>query len=175
MYQPARPAGQVNASVITAQMFPDQFLTTQPALLPVAGSGRLEQIRFRVRASGSATTIAATTSFLVSLYVGQSLTVASNALLKALTATVINNTTASWYLEALLLFDSISGNLTGQVGGMINNAIIASTAITPVAGLNGSSGPLGTEPVCNLCVGATFGVNASPSNVGRMAMFVLDT
>jgi hypothetical protein len=170
----ARPAAPVSAAVITVQIFPDQYVSANPVVIPVPGSGRLEQKRFKIRASGIATTAGATTTFGVTLYAGQSLTAASNTALGSLTGVVINTTTAAWFLEGILIFDSVSGHLNGTLSGLINNTIAAAAAITPLSGLNGSSGPLGTEPVVNLCVGCTFGVNASASNVGRMSEFILE-
>lgn len=170
----ARPAAPVNAAVTTVQMFPDQYVSANPVVIPVPGSGRLEQKRFKIRASGTATTAGATTTFGVTLYAGQSLTPGSNTVLGSLAGVVINTTTATWFLEAILIFDSISGKLTGTTSGLINNTIGAAAAITPLLGLNGAAGPLGTEPVVNLCVGCTFGVAASASNIGRLSEFILE-
>lgn len=171
--QPARAGAIVNAAITTSQIFPDQMNSAVPAIIPIPGTGRLEQKRFRVLASGYATTIAATTNFLVTLYNGISLVPANNAVVGALAATVINTTTAPWWIEAVLIFDSVSGKLNGTFSGMVNNAILAAAVISPMTGLNGSSGPSGTEPVTNLCVGVTFGVNASASNVARLGSFEL--
>jgi hypothetical protein len=169
---PGRAGAIVNASVTTAQIFPDQINSSIACVIPVPGSGRLEQKRFRVLASGYATTAAATTTLAVTLYNGSSLAVASNTVIAALAATVVNNTTNPWWMEGVFVFDSVSGKLNGTFSGMISNTIIAAAAITPVTGLNGTTGPLGTEPVVNLCVGVTFGVNAT-GNSARLGYFTL--
>jgi hypothetical protein len=170
---PSRAAAPVNASITTPQIFPDQVNSSVPVFIAVPGSGRLEQKRFRLIATGCATTLAATTTFAVSIYSGNSLVPANNTLIAALAATVINTTTAPWWIELGLVFDSVSGKLQGSSSGMINNAIIAAAAITPLTGLNGTTAPAGTEPVFNLCVGVTFGVNANAGNVARLGEFVI--
>jgi len=169
----ARRAAPVNASVITVQIFPDQQNPAIPVFIAVPGSGRLEQMRFKVRASGSATTVGATTTFAPSLVPGAVIT-GPAAPLGILAATVVNTATTTWWIEAQLIFDSISGKLTGQFTGMINNTIIAAAAITPILGLNGSNAPAGTEPVFQVSCGATFGVNAASGNVARLAELVLE-
>lgn len=170
----ARAAGPISAAVTTAQIFPDQIVTTNPVVIPVPGSGRLEQKRFKIRGSGIATTVGATTTFGITLYAGQSLTPGSNTALGSLAGVVINTATATWFFEGVLIFDSVSGKLCGTVQGLINNTFSAAAAITPITGLNGAAGPAGTEPVVNLCVGGTFGVNASAQNVARMSEFLLE-
>jgi hypothetical protein len=117
--------------------------------------------------------VAATTNFLVTLYSGNSLVPANNTVIGAVAATVINTTSCPWWIEAALAFDSVSGKLQGSISGMCNNAILAAAAITPLTGLNGTSAPAGTEPVFNLCLGVTFGVNASAQNVARLGEFVI--
>ena len=172
--QPARAAAPVNANTVGTQIFPDQQISTNPVVIAVPGSGRLEQKKFRVLASGYATTAAATTTFQAGFFVGQSLTVGNNTSLGLLTATVINAATAPWWIEASLVFDSVSGKLQGQFAGMINNTIEAAAVLTNVVtGINGTNAPAGTEPVFNLVIGIAFGVNASIANVAHLGQFIL--
>lgn len=173
--QRAKPAGPVNAAVTTAQIFPDLSSPALAAILNCPGSNRLEQKPFKVTASGVATTAGATTTGTASLYAalvapGTPLVAADWTLLGAGTAEVINTTSASWLIEADLLFDSLSGILAGTFNSNSNNTPIAAAKITnSVTGINGQ-----TEPVLVFAVGYTFGVNASASNIARLADFCLD-
>jgi hypothetical protein len=84
------------------------------------------------------------------------------------TAAVINTTTAAWYLEAELLFDSTSGHLVGTFKNGVANVPIAAAALTAVlAGINGQN-----EPALLFAIGITF--SAAGANVGNLADFSLN-
>lgn len=165
----ARTAANVNAASNAAQVFPDQQNPTSPVFIQIPGSGRFEQKRFKVRASGFATSAGATTTFQPTLYAGSSLTAGSNTILGAATATVINTTSAPWWIELQAIFDSISGKLQGTFSAMINNSMIAAAALANVVtGLSAQ-----TEPVLTICCGITFSV-ANAGNIGGLKYLVLD-
>lgn len=187
--QKAPPAAQVLAAVTTAQIFPNLSIPTLAAILNISGSGRLEQKKFTVRASGFATSAAATTTVQAVLYASKVPFSAANTLLPGTwsaiatsTARVVNTITAPWWIEADLSFDSIGGHLQGNFNAEINNLFDAKAAIAnPLTGLNGTSYPVVQggvsipvgEPVFAMAVGLLFGVNASAANIGNLAEFIL--
>lgn len=186
----SRPAAKVLAALLTAQIFPDLAIPTQACVLNVPGTGRLEQRKFSVRASGFATTAAATTTFLASFFIAKLLPATSlvpaswAAVMCAGTARVINTATVPWWLEATIEFDSVGGKMGGIFNQMANNLFDASAAITgTLTGLNGTGmpavqpGPVTVqpaEPVFVIGCAATFGVNASAANIANLAHFEID-
>ena len=185
--QVAPKAAQVSAAILTAQIFPNLSIPTLPAILNVPAGGRLEQQKFKVRASGYATTQAATTTVLLSLFgkpvvPGTPLTPANWTLLGASTARVVNTTSCPWWIEADLTMDSISGKLGGTFNALINDLYDASAPIANIlTGLNATSYPVvqgantipAVEPAFAVCVGITFGVNASVGNIGNLGNLIL--
>ncbi len=186
--QKAPPAAQVLAAVTTAQIFPNLATPTLAAILNIAGTGRLEQKKFKVRGSGYATTAGATTTVTATLYAknaapAASLVAGNWSVIGVSSARVVNTTTVPWWIEADLIFDSVGGKLGGTFNAMVNNTLDAAAAITnPLTGLNGSSYAVtqgatkvpAAEPVFVVAVGLTFGVNASAGNIGNLQELILD-
>lgn len=184
----APPAAKILAAITTAQVFPNLAIPTQACVMNVPGTGRLDQKAFVVRASGNATTQAATTTFTPTLYIakvlpGSSLVVANWTVMCSGTPRVINTTTAPWVIEAELQFDSVGGLMQGAFDQQVNNLYDGLAAITGrVSGLNGTGLPVlqgattvqPAEPVFVLAVGGTFGVNASVGNIANLANFTLE-
>lgn len=184
----SRPAAKILAAVTTAQIFPDFAIPTQACVMNVPGTGRLEQKSFTVRASGNASTNNATTTFKPTLYIakalpGTSLVAASWTVLCTGTARVINNTTAPWWIEAVLEFDSKGGLMGGVFDQQVNNLYDGIAAITgTLTGLNGTGMPVlqgatnvqPADPVFLVAVGGTYGVNAAAANIANLQNFVLE-
>lgn len=105
----------------------------------------IEQTLFNVIASGYIKTTNST-SITISLYEGAS--VATGTLLKASSATAQNSATASWFVRADLIFDSVSGVLAGTVGFYINKTLVASATLANFpTGFTNNSNPSANPPV----------------------------
>ena len=97
------------------------------------GSRQMQNRKFRMTVSGHA--ISGTTSTLtVSAYFTQgqpSTTVASNGTaFMATSATSLASTNQNFFLEATLMYDSVSQTITGYYMGSIANTLIVLTAVT---------------------------------------------
>lgn len=119
--------------------------------IPLPPKAGLEQIPFDVYISGYIKTTASGTVAL-GLYADNSATVTSGNLLhKTASATTQNTATAPFWFHAKLIYDSVSGKLTGQAGGSINNVIDPEIALTNVLTGISDSG----DPVLNLSLSIT--------------------
>lgn len=172
------PASNVNSAAAGAQIFPSTANLLLAASLQVPGSGRMSGKRVVVRASGYATTIAATTTAQITLYAIKNgalaagaapLTPGSYTVLLAGTARVINTTSAPWSYEARLSWDNVGKKVQGVAECMVNNLYDAPAALTNVLAIDDA----GNEPPFTLVVGITFAVNLSASNVGSLSEFSL--
>jgi hypothetical protein len=66
---------------------------------------------------------------------------APGTLIAVSTARAVGTTTAPWWVEAELLFDSVSGKLQGVQSAIVNNLYDAKAALAAVvAGINGAVG-----------------------------------
>lgn len=182
----ASPAAPLTGTVTTAQIFALASNPNMPATIAVPGKGRLDGKRFTIRAEGSAFVAAGTTTVNATLFAATGAIPASPlvpgswTLIKALTATAIATAVyAPWWIEAQLIYDSNGGAMQGAALGLINNASIASAAITQLTGINGTNLPVsqaGTvvqpaDPVAYFAVGITFGT--SGANIANLANFEL--
>lgn len=178
----AQPAAPVNANVTTSQIFPNRQVPAGPAVLAVLGSGRLEQKKFTVRASGTVTTGGAA-NVTVTLYAAKAIpgvpfTPGNWAVLAASTARAVATATSGFLIEADLELESVGGSLQGRFFALVNNLMDAYAAITnPLTGLNGTGEAVGAipaaEPVFYLAVGITFSA-AAAGNTAALGEFVLD-
>ena len=182
----AQPAAQVKANVATGQLFANAANPSVPAIINVPGSGRLEQKKFVVRASGTATT-GATSTVAPTLYMAKSVpatpfTPGNWTILGAATGVSFATTTGAWWIEALLEFESVGGTMQGSFSSLILNTLGAAAAIPNLlTGLNGTSQTVTqgstvvpqTEPVFVIACGLTFGT-ANVGNIGTMGDFSLD-
>jgi hypothetical protein len=170
----AAAANPANAAVTTAQIFSLASNSVQACSIGLPGKLVLESKRFTVRAEGNAQVAAGTTTGNITLL--GSLTLPAAPLvpanwttIKAGTAAAIAGLACPWWLQADLIFDSISGLLHGTVQ-LIANTLTATAAITGVlTGINGTNLPVTqagpvtvqpTDPVLYLAVAATFSVGA---------------
>lgn len=168
-------AANVAVNTGNAQIFPQSLNAAAAANLAVFGTGRFSGRQFFVRASGYATTDAATTTAVVTLYgaVGAvpaaPLVAGSWTIIKASTARVINATSAPWFLQATLTWDLVSKKLQGVTKHMINQLYDADAANTNALTAVDDT----AEPALNFAIGITFAVNLSAGNVGSMTEFSL--
>lgn len=132
----ATSAGQQNPTLAVLQSIvgtaETQILSGPLPLAPLScaipPATQLEQTQFKVYASGYIATTASGTITL-SLYSGVSTTIGSNTLLKASSAVTQNSATSPWWIEGTLIYDSVSGTLTGVVGFYINKVLVASATL----------------------------------------------
>lgn len=170
----AAPANPANAAVATAQVFALASNPLLPCVLGVPGKLALESKRFFVRAEGNAQVAAGTTTgnitLLGALAIPNAPLVAANwTVLKAGTAAAIAGLACPWWVQADLIFDSISGVLNGSFAQVMANTATAAAAITALTGINGTNVPVvqagpvtvqPADPVFYLAVAATFSVGA---------------
>jgi hypothetical protein len=154
--------------------------------LNVLGSGRLEQTKFAVRASGSVTTGASLTVLPV-LYMalvipGTPFTAANWTVLASGTARTVATTTCPWMIEAYIEFESVGGTMQGTFGATVNNLTDAQAALpnlltglngTPNSVTQGSTLVVAAEPVFVVACGITFGT-ANAGNKAVLGSFTLD-
>lgn len=140
------------------------------AILPVPGTSRLEQKAFIVRAEGIISNAAAASTATIQILTGTDTIIANDAVLATTGAAAIAaNATVGYMLEAVLFFDSVSGNLTGYFQGFIGATLVARTAITnPLTGLSGVN-----EPVFNLVCSAAV-ASANAANYAKLTTFALE-
>jgi hypothetical protein len=186
--QQAPPAANLVAPVTTAQLFALLANPTLACTIGAPGKLTLEGRKFKVRASGKATTTGATTTGAPSLYAANvvpasnPLAAASWKLLGTAVAKVINAATSPWWIEADLIFDSISGVLGGSFTDFENMVIDGAVPVANgLTGLNGTNlnvvqggntiGP--QDPVCVFAAGFTFGVSGA-GNTAYLTSLTLD-
>lgn len=115
-----------------------------------------EAVPFDLVVSGYVTTTN-TTNVTLKLYSGTSLTVASDVALAASAATAQNTASAPFEIHAHLLYDSVSGKLTGWFDGLVNNTLITKAALSNiVTGIKDTN-----NPVANFVLSATSSAAAS--------------
>lgn len=111
-------------------------------VLPLPGNKGNEQIPINLVASGYVKTTS-TTNITSKLLSGTSLTVGSDTSLGASTATAVNSTSCPWKIKAELIYDSVSGKLTGEIEHFINNSITAKAAVANVVtGISDTADPV---------------------------------
>lgn len=166
----APAAAQVNGAVATLQVFPNAVVLPQiPSILSCEGSGVVEMRKFIIRASGRCLTVN-NSNVQLTLHAAlgaTALTIAAPGTVIAQAAAVNQNTTgAPWYIEARLIFDSISGKLHGTFQTMVNNSLSAEAAVAAVlANVSGAAGS--AEPALQFTAGISFSI-AAATNIGIM-------
>ena len=147
--------------VTTEQVIPNAALTPSTALIAaIPSKSGLEQILFKIQASGRCAVNATTTTLTIKLYSGISLTVGSDTLLKSSGAITPTDTSFPWFLEGNGIYDSTSGKFHGTVKFVIDNQIVSEAVFTnAVSSVNDSN-----NSVISLVLSATFSA-ASASNV----------
>ena len=165
----APAAAPITAASAAQQVFATLTNALNATVLNILGTKRLEAKKFIVRASGTCTTVGATTTASPFIAVGTSLTVASDSIIAQPAGVTVNSTSCPWLLELELIFDSTSGKLNGSFKSCINNTPVAAQALsTVVTGLNSTP-----EPPFSLVAGFQFSA-AAAGNIATLAEFVLD-
>jgi hypothetical protein len=108
-------------------------------LSPTQGN---EATPFDLWASGTVVTGNAT-NVVGKLGVGTSTTDATNTALGSSSATAVGTTSANWKVHCELLYDSVSGKLTGTIEWLINNVLTAKAALANVVtGIKDTNNPV---------------------------------
>lgn len=129
-------AGPLPATLVllaTAEVLvPSVALASVPLTVQLKPDTTIEQTIFDVVASGIISTLS-TTNLTLKLYSGAA--IVSGNLLKS-SGTVAQNTVANanFYIKASLLFNSVSGKLSGTVKFYINDSLVAEAVITNFPG-----------------------------------------
>ncbi len=157
----------VVGSVTAEQVVPNAALTPSTALIAaIPSKSGLEQIPFKIQASGRCTVSAITTTMRINLYSGVSLTVGSNTLLRSSGVIAPTDTSFPWFLDGNGIYDSTSGKFHGTVKFVIDNQIVSEAVFTnAVSSVNDSN-----NPVINLVLSATFSA-ANAANVFYVQAF----
>jgi|SRR5579883_124816 len=139
------------------------------ASVTLPGDGRFDGKPFVLRASGRITT-GVSMQVNVGLQQGGSTTAASNATLANPVATV--NGSVSFVIEAMLIADSTSQQLSGIVYGNIGGTAIAQAAVTPVSNFNPNAKTTGSVPQPPASIGNPFVVTVTfaVGNAGNAAV-----
>lgn len=144
------PALQLITSATEAKIL-NPLNSTLALSVPIPPNTQLEQAPFDVFISGYIKTTASG-SIAIGLYADDLTTVTSGDLLhKTASAVTQNSATAPFWVHARLIYDSVSGELTGVCGGSINNVIDPEIALTNVQTGISNSG----DPVLNLSLSIT--------------------
>lgn len=144
-----KPATLSNIST-TFTLFKLSSDSTKPVQVFMPGGGRLDGVRFKVKASGYVTG-ATTTNATITLQYGTSATTGSNTTIEASTARAVNSTTRPWFIEAELITDSVVKALIGSGKSMVGNTLDALAAL--------DNAPTSVDPASEgqgFVVGCTF-------------------
>ena len=143
----------------TETVVPNPQATSIPLMVQIPSGSPLEGQKFEVYASG-VLNCGASSTVNIKLYSGTSPTVGNDTLLGASGALTAFSGKANWYMNAPLIFDSVSGKLTGTIKFVANNVIVAEVAISNViTGVKNSN-----NPVASFLLSVTFGTaNAANS------------
>ena len=185
----AAAAAAANAQVATAQVFALASNSALPATVAAPGKLAIEAKKFTLRAEGNCVVAVGTTTFKPTLLVGLTipaspLVLGSWTTLAAGAAVAVGTTNLSgpWWIQADLIFDSLSGYLQGVWSQLVNNGWTAPAAIPasiPAAGggINGSNNSVTqnsvvippADPVLQFAIAGTF--SAAGVNIGNLANF----
>lgn len=100
-----------------------------PLSIVIPPDTQIEQTVFDLWASGYIQTRAAGT-LTIDVYEGSSETIASNTLLGTSGAIAQNTEIAAWFAHAVLIFDSVSGTLAGEIEFYVNKTIVAAVTLS---------------------------------------------
>lgn len=141
--------------------------TTQTAILNSSHGENVNAACFKVRAYGRVTG-GTTTNFTPTLQFGRGITLAANITMGSLTASAFNSVSGMWELEATLIWDVTSGQISGTIAGLngATAAIVAPALITPVTGQTAAALAGGLNP--NTLFFSVAGL-FSASNAGNIA------
>lgn len=137
------PALQAITSATEAKILsPENTAVALTVTLP-PNTPSTEQTVIDVMISGYIKTTASGTIALALYEDGLATVTAGNLLHKTASAVTQNTATAPFFFHAVLIYDSVSGKLTGKAGGMINNVIDPEIALTNVlTGISNVANPV---------------------------------
>jgi hypothetical protein len=162
--KPVLPA-QLAGDTTSEQVLQNPSLPGVALVVQVPSDSALEQRVFEVYASGYITTGASMT-VTAKLYSGISTTPGNNTALGSSSTVTQNSASAPFWIHAKLLYDSVSGKLTGTADFLINNTVVASVAVSNVVtGISDQS-----NPVLSLCISFSFSV-AETTNLVNVQEF----
>jgi hypothetical protein len=131
----------IASSAETKILNPSNLLIALTVSLPPDTAN--EQSVLEVMISGYIKTTASGTIALGLYGDGLATVTAGNLLHKTASAVTQNSATAPFYFRAQLIYDSVSGKLTGKAGGSINNVLDPEIALTNVlTGLTNVGNPV---------------------------------
>ena len=146
--------------------------TTQTQLSQGGQDSNVNCVRFLVRAFGRVTG-GTTVNWTPTLYFGRGTTAATNTVMGSLTARAFNSGSGSFYIDANLIWDATSGQISGTVqgGNGATLAIDAAALITPVTGQTAAVINTGAPPSVNNMQTFYFSVGGlfSTTNAGNVA------
>jgi hypothetical protein len=130
-------------AAIGDQVVSNPQFTAFPLQLNIPANSPLEGQRFAIYASGRITTGVSSTGE-IKLWSGTSLTPASNTLLGDSGAvTAFGPATVPWFVNADVIFDSVSGHLNGTVGFTVGANVVAAVALSNVvANIKNTNNPV---------------------------------
>lgn len=140
-------------------------ILSQALVLAIPANSPLEQKEFELQLSGYLTTTQSATATL-GMRIGTSTTAASNtAMATSGASAAIATTTVPFVFRARLIFDSVSGKLTGTVSGIIGATIVTAAAITgapiaPSPAINNVN-----NPVLNFVPTVTFSAASTANTI----------
>lgn len=109
----------------------DPANTAVALILTIPPGGPCEQEYFEVSASGILN-LGTSSTTTIKLYSGTSKTAASNTLLGTSGAVTAFSGKSNYWMRARLIYDSVSGEMNGTVGFMVNNVLVADAAVSNV-------------------------------------------
>jgi hypothetical protein len=126
----------------TETVVPNPQNSTIALILPITANQGLEQIPWDLVVSGFITTTNSS-NITCKIYSGTSLTVGSDTAVATSGAIAVNTVSAPFFMRLYVIYDSVSGKLQGSFEGMINNVLVAKTALSNVVtGIKDTNNPV---------------------------------
>jgi len=161
------PATQTVASSTETVIVDPQ--NTSAALIVSVPPNRFEQIPFDLVISGYLKTTSST-NLTLKVYSGTSTTVGSNTKIADSSTVAQNSASAPFEVRLHLLYDTVSGKLTGFSEFLINNTLVAKTALAAVVtGLNNVNNPVANF-VFSLTSSGADGTHLTTINVANFTL-----
>lgn len=124
------------------QVVPNPLNITLPLCVQTPPQAGCEQIPLDLNVSGYIKT-SSSGSVTLKVYSGSSLTVGSNTLLGTTGAQTQNSASSPFWLKGKLIYDSVSGTLTGTIGAYVNKVLVAEATLSNfVTGVNDANNPV---------------------------------
>lgn len=118
---------------------------------------------------GGRVTGGTTTSFTPTLYWGTSATTASNTAICTGAAVAVNSVSGTWYLEATLQIDQVSGKITGHFKNQVSGSTVTYTAEAVITNVITSSSTPALSFTTNTAQGFVAAGTFSSGNAANVA------